>query len=113
MRTCVVRLHRSAATTLNLPAASLSCIHADLRISLREMRAGQRSSRPFQRLEGNQMPALRIDEAFQEVFGFRLLHAERRRTVLHRQAKLMRNVRHGETAFALDSPVAQPSPAAS
>ena len=46
--------------------------HANLRISLRSVRARQRDSRPVLRLEGNQMSAVRLTEDFQEIFHLRL-----------------------------------------
>lgn len=43
--------------------------YADLRVSLREMREGQRAPGALQRLEGHGVPALRLQAAVQEVFG--------------------------------------------
>jgi hypothetical protein len=73
----------------------LPLVHADLRISLRKMRAGQRSPRPLQRLERHRLSALRLNQIVQEIFGLRLrrrgrsFHAtvgrrERRRWLLRR-----------------------------
>jgi hypothetical protein len=70
----------------------LSYPHADLRISLREVRARQRNPRPLQRLEGHGMPALRLKEIVQEIFHVRpgqrwfhrrtIIRQRRRRTLL-------------------------------
>jgi len=46
----------------------LFCSHADLRISLRRLRAGQRNPRSLIELERRKMPALRLGKDFQEIF---------------------------------------------
>jgi len=51
---------------------ALFSIHADIRIPLREMREGQRDSGAFERLEGRQMPRMRLDEAGKEILHFRV-----------------------------------------
>jgi hypothetical protein len=49
----------------------LLSFHADLRVSLRKVRARQRNPRPLQRLEGRGMPAVRLKEIVQEIFHIR------------------------------------------
>src|ERR1035438_4644746 len=61
----------------------LFCRYADLRVSLRQVRARQRDPGPFQQVEGDQMPALRVSQAIQDALGVRLL---RRRQPAQRQA---------------------------
>ena len=68
---------------LRFLSGRLSCPNADLRVSLREVRRGQRNPGPFQQMERDQMPELRIGEAFQAVICVRLL---RRRQPAQRQA---------------------------
>lgn len=88
---------------LRICAGSLRCRHADLRILLREMRQGQRSSGAFQRLVGHKMSALWLAQTGQEVFSVRLRRGRRRLgTFLHREAPFLRHVRHRTSAFALN-----------
>ncbi len=73
---------------LRFLSGRLFCLHADLRVSLRQLRAGQRDSGPDQQMEGDQVPALRLGKAFQEavgVCGFRGGHASVRDASLRRQ----------------------------
>lgn len=56
--------------------------HADLRVSLRKMRKGQRDSRSFERLERNSMSALRVHFADEEIFS---VCFERQRELPRRQ----------------------------
>ena len=56
------------------------------------MRTRQRNPRPFQRLEGNRVPALRLKEIVQEIFRVRLrrLRRQRRTVVSERRRGLLR-----------------------
>jgi hypothetical protein len=56
---------------LSFSQAALFSFHANIRISLREMREGQRDSGSFERLEGRQMPGMRLDEARKEILHLR------------------------------------------
>ncbi len=54
---------------------------------MRQVRARQRDIGPFQQMEGNQMPALRLGQAFQDAIRFRLL---RGRQPAEREAVMQR-----------------------
>jgi|GEM_PF-4512125 len=57
---------------LRFLAAALFSNYADLRVSLRKMRKGQRNSHSFQRLERHEVPAVRFYEIGEEIFDLRL-----------------------------------------
>jgi hypothetical protein len=80
----------------------LSSFHADLRVSLREVREGQRNPDSIKGLEGNEVPPLWIAKAFEEVVGVCVIERQRvGRAGLHRKAQFVRDVRHRTAAFAL------------
>ena len=76
--------------------------HADLRVSLREVRSGFGSAGAFQRVGGDEMPPVRLVETGEEALGLRVLG---RRTgcagKLRRTAQVLRDVRDGQAPFAL------------
>lgn len=88
---------------LSFPALQLSSSHADLRVSLREVRKGQRDTGSFKGVEGDQMSLLRLAEAFKEIVRFCLVPRRYRRALLHRQTQFVRHVRNRAAAFALDN----------
>ena len=61
--------------------------HADLRISLREVRARQRNPRPLDGLEKHRVSALRLEEVVQEIFHLRLGWRRRRSSVRQRRQR--------------------------
>jgi len=91
---------------LNFSPRRLFSIHADLRISLREMRARQRNPRPLDGLEKDRVSALRLEEIVQEILHvcrrvrrFRkrgIIARQRRRPLLRRGMRLPLNPRHPE-----------------
>ena len=98
-------VEKKSESRLNFPPGGIISFHADIRISLREVRARQRNPRPLQRLEGRGMPALRLEEIVQEVLHLRLGHRrhdhrqfirQRRRTLLWRWLQLPLNFRRDE-----------------
>src|ERR1051326_946198 len=87
---------------LSFVDAQLLSSHADLRVSLWEMRERQRNPGSNKGLEGHQMPSLRLAKAFQEAIGLRVFERHCvRRADLHRKAKLVRDVRNWPCSFAL------------
>lgn len=44
-------------------------MHADIRVSLREVQEGQRDFGAFEQVEGDRMPEVRFDEAGEEAVG--------------------------------------------
>lgn len=75
----IEKVHASAAPPdaigkferLKNPHFRVNSPHADLRVSLREMRAGQRNPGALHRLAGHALSALRFDETGQEIFHVR------------------------------------------
>jgi hypothetical protein len=56
----------------------LFCRHADLRVSLREVRERQRNPGPVQPVAGDRVPTLRVQEVVQEAVRLRLLGVQLR-----------------------------------
>jgi hypothetical protein len=75
----MLAVERKGETDLRFLHQQLFYIHADLRISLWEMRARQRNPRPLNRLEKFRMSALRFDEVIQEIFHIRFRQCQSRR----------------------------------
>jgi hypothetical protein len=61
----------SGATGLRFSARGLIYGHADLRISLRGLRTGQRSLGAFDRLEIREVSALRLGQVGEKIFHVR------------------------------------------
>jgi len=79
--------------------------HADLRVSLQEVRSGFRGARALQRVGRNEMPPVRLGETGEEALGLRVLQ----RCAgcigkLQRAAQVLRQMRDGQAAFALTAP---------
>ena len=107
-RICGMRRREPSAnfSVLSFPPGWLLFGHADLRVSLREVRERQRNPGAFEPLGGDTMPVLRLDEAGEEVFhicGQQCGRKHRCRACLFRRAEILRHVRHGQTAPALAS----------
>jgi len=64
-------LHPFGKTSLFFSAKGLILLYANIRVSLRKMRKGQRTSDPLDGLEEFGMPALRLKEVIQEIFHLR------------------------------------------
>ena len=84
----VVSPHR--CSRLRFSRRRLFFLHADLRVSLPEVRTRQRNPRPLQRLEGNRLSALRFKEIVQEIFRLRLRRRRRRAVMRKRRGRLLR-----------------------
>jgi hypothetical protein len=69
----------SLVSRLRFPAVALLWFHANLRISLRTMREGQRDSDSFERLEGHPMSQVRLDESRKEILHLRVSKCRRQR----------------------------------
>lgn len=91
-----------SACSLSFLSVQVCSIYADLRISLREVREGQRDLGPLKRLERDKMPTMRLAKAFQETVSICVINRQRSGSVvLHGQAEFMRDVWHRKAAFPL------------
>lgn len=80
---------------LRFPCAPLPFRHADLRVSLREVRLRQRDSGAFQQVEGCEVSTLRLDQTGKETVRVRVIPCSGGRggrllPVAHRQARRLR-----------------------
>src|SRR5205085_1758086 len=94
----ILRLVTSSASDYCFRAS-----YANLRVSLRKMRCGQRSAGAFERLGRHAMSRMRFEKTFEKIFHFRVERRRRicARSVMFRHPALLWNVWHGPGTFAL------------